>query len=101
MVLDAFSVSYGRASAYLPVIDLLHGYLRIVEEDDARARREKVTGRVLTLDRTLEDALPYLFGLLGIVEEGDPLGQVDAQVRRGAPMMRSSVSCCASRSINP
>ena len=31
-------------------------------------RREKVTGRVLALDRALEDTLPYLFGLLGIVE---------------------------------
>ncbi len=30
MVLEAFSVSHGKASAYLPVIDLLHSYFRIV-----------------------------------------------------------------------
>jgi hypothetical protein len=42
MVLDAFSVSHGKASAYLPVIDLLHGYFRISADDDARTRREKV-----------------------------------------------------------
>ena len=29
MVLEAFSVSHGKASAYLPVIDLLHGYFEI------------------------------------------------------------------------
>ena len=29
IVLDAFSVSHGKASAYLPVIDLLHGYFGI------------------------------------------------------------------------
>jgi hypothetical protein len=28
MVLEAFSVSHGKASAYLPVIDLLRGYSR-------------------------------------------------------------------------
>jgi tetratricopeptide (TPR) repeat protein len=82
MVLEAFSVSYGKASAYLPVIDLLHGYFRIAGDDDSRLRREKVMGRVLALDRMLEDALPYLFGLLGLAEGGVPLVQMDAQLRR-------------------
>ena len=58
MVLEAFSVSHGKASAYFPVIDLLHGYFRIVSDDDARARREKVNGKVLTLDRSLEARCP-------------------------------------------
>ena len=35
MVLETFSVSHGKASAYLPVLDLLHGYFKIVGEDDA------------------------------------------------------------------
>ncbi len=73
MVLETFSVSHGKASAYLPVIDLLRNYFRIAGEDDERTRREKVTGRVLALDRSLEDALPYLFSLLRIVEGDDPL----------------------------
>ena len=34
------------------------------------------------LDRSLEDTLPYLFGLLGIVEGEDPLAQMDGQIRR-------------------
>jgi hypothetical protein len=50
----------------LPLLDLLHSYFSIESLDYARKLREKVTGKVLTLDRTLEDALPYLFGLLGI-----------------------------------
>ena len=61
-VLEAYSVSHGKASAWLPVIELLNGYFRITSDDDARSRREKVNGRVQTLDRALEDALPYLFG---------------------------------------
>jgi class 3 adenylate cyclase len=81
MVLDAFSVSHGKASAYLPLIDLLRNYFNIVLEDDPRARREKVNGKVLTLDRALEDAVPYLLGMLGLVEGTDPLLQMDAQVR--------------------
>jgi class 3 adenylate cyclase/tetratricopeptide (TPR) repeat protein len=82
MVLQAFSVSYGKATAYLPVLDLLHSYFGIEPGDDARRRREKVTGKVITLDRALENALPYLFGLLGIVDGDDALAQMDAQIRR-------------------
>jgi class 3 adenylate cyclase/tetratricopeptide (TPR) repeat protein len=82
MVLETFSVSHGKASAFLPVIDLLHGYFKITGDDDLHARRVKVNGTVLTLDRALEDTLPYLFGLLGIVEGGDPLAQMDAQLKK-------------------
>ncbi|HEY6419721.1 MAG TPA: adenylate/guanylate cyclase domain-containing protein [Candidatus Binataceae bacterium] len=82
MVLETFSVSHGKASAFLPVIDLLHGYFDIKPEDDTRKRREKVTGRVLALDRSLEDALSYLFALLGLIEADDPLMQMSAEVRK-------------------
>jgi len=82
MVLETFSVSHGKASAYLPVLDLLHGYFKIAGEDDQRTRREKVTGRVIALDRNLEDTLPYLFSLLGIVEGDDSLAQMDGQIKK-------------------
>jgi len=82
MVLETFSVSHGKVSAYFPVIDLLYGYFKITSGDDARNRRERVNGKVLTLDRSLEDTIPYLFALLGIVEDRDPLAQMDAQVKK-------------------
>src|SRR5713226_8568518 len=82
MVLETVSVSHGKASAYLPVIDLLRNYFDITAGDDERKRREKVTGRVVALDRSLEDALPYVFSLLGIVEGDDPLAQMDGQIKK-------------------
>jgi tetratricopeptide (TPR) repeat protein len=82
MVLETVSVSHGKASAYLPVIDLLRNYFRIASEDDERIRREKVTGRVIALDPSLEDTLPYLISLLGIVERDDPLAQMDGQIKK-------------------
>ena len=82
MVLETFSVSHGKASTYQPVIDLLHGHFGIESADDGRKRREKVTGRVVALDRSLEDTLPYLFSLLALVEGDDPLAQMSAQVRK-------------------
>ena len=82
LVLEASSVSHGKASAYVPVVELLRKYFRIVPEDDPRQRRQKVIGKLLELDRSLEDAVPYVFGLLGIHEGNDPFAQMDAQIRR-------------------
>ena len=82
MVLETFSVSYGKASAYLPLIDLLQSYFKIVSDDETRTRREKITGRVLALDRTLEDTLPYLFALMGLSDSDDPVAQMDVQVKK-------------------
>jgi len=74
-VLEAYSVSHGKASAWLPVLELLRGYFGIANADDAPSRREKVRAALDSLDRALNDSLHYLFGLLGIVEGPDPLAQ--------------------------
>jgi class 3 adenylate cyclase/tetratricopeptide (TPR) repeat protein len=82
LVLEAFSFSHGKASAYLPVVDLLKTYFRIADRDDERTRREKVTGKVLALDRALEDTLPHLFALLGIPPGDTRLDEMDPTIRR-------------------
>jgi predicted ATPase/class 3 adenylate cyclase len=82
LVLETFSVSHGKAYPYLPLIELLKNYFQITPEDDERRRREKVGGKVLMLDRALEDTLPYLFSLLGVEEPSSSLQQMDPQVRR-------------------
>jgi class 3 adenylate cyclase/predicted ATPase len=82
LTLETFSVSHGKAYPYLPLIDLLKNYFQLAHQDDDRRRREKITGKVLTLDRSLEDTLPYLFFLLGLAEPTSPLQQMDGQIRR-------------------
>jgi predicted ATPase len=82
LVLQASSVSYGKASSYLPVIELLKTYFQIQPQDDERTRREKVIGKVLGLERTLEDTLQYLFTLLGVEDSTSSLQQMDPQIRR-------------------
>ncbi len=82
MVLEAFSVSHGKASAFLPVIDLLWSYFEISSDDDERKRREKINGKIVTLDRSLEDALPYLYGLLGLTDENNQIAEIEAQTRK-------------------
>src|SRR5438093_10958434 len=66
LILESASVSYGKATSYWPVIDLLKGYFKIQDRDDLREIREKVTGKLLTLDESLKPALPAFLTLLDV-----------------------------------
>jgi predicted ATPase/class 3 adenylate cyclase len=81
-VLESASVSYGKATPYFPVIDLLKRYAHIDDADDTRTIRAKVTGQVLTLDETLQDALPALLSLLDVLPDDSPFRQLDPPQRR-------------------
>ncbi len=63
LVLESSSVSYGRATPYLPVIGLLKNYFKISAHDSTQLIREKVTERILALDQSLQDAIPPLLDL--------------------------------------
>jgi hypothetical protein len=61
LLLESASVSYGKATPYSPVIDLLRRYCHLEDRDDHRTIRAKVTGQILTLNDVclaLLDALP-------------------------------------------
>ena len=66
LVVEGGAVSYGKATPYLPVVNLLKGYFQIDDRDDARRVREKVTGKLLTLDRILELTVPVILALLDV-----------------------------------
>ena len=83
LVLESTSVSYGKATPYLPVIDLVRAYFKVEERDEARVVREKVTGKLLTLDENLRGDLPPLLTLLGVpVAESSWAGLVAAERRQ-------------------
>ena len=82
LILESGSSSYGKATAYLPITDLLKGYFKIQDRDDPREIREKVTGKLLTLDRTLEAILPALLALLDIPVDDPQWQAIDPPQRR-------------------
>ena len=82
LVVESGSVSYGKASAYKPVIDLLKAYFQIEDADDPRRMREKVTGKVLTLDESLTSAIPPVLSLLEVPVEEEGWKDLDPSQRR-------------------
>ena len=82
LVLEAGSVSYGKATAFLPLADLLRSYFRIEDRDDTRGVRAKVTGTVLTLDHALEDTLPAVTWVLDALPPEDPFFALEPAQRQ-------------------
>jgi class 3 adenylate cyclase/tetratricopeptide (TPR) repeat protein len=82
LILQSGSVSYGKATTYLPVIDLLKGYFKVGDRETHREIREKVTGKLFTLDRALEPTLPALMALLDVPHEDAQWQALDPLQRR-------------------
>jgi class 3 adenylate cyclase/tetratricopeptide (TPR) repeat protein len=82
LVLESGAVSYGKATPYLPVIELLKAYCGIQERDDPRAIRERVAGKLLMLDRTLEPLLTPLLALLDVPVSEASWAALDPPQRR-------------------
>ena len=88
LVLEAKSISYGRATPYLPLVDFLKGYFKLLERDDPRAIREKVAAKVVRLDQSLQDSIAPVLDLLGAVPE-------DHAFRRLQPVQRQQLTARA------
>ncbi len=69
LIVESGSVSYGKATPYLPLLDLLKAYFKIHDRDNQREIREKLTGKLLTLDQSLGPTLPAFLALLDLPVE--------------------------------
>ena len=82
LILESSSVSYGKATSYLPVIDLLKNYFKIGDRDDHREIREKVTGKLFTLDDSLRLTLPAFLELFDVPVDDPSWQALDPAQRR-------------------
>jgi class 3 adenylate cyclase/tetratricopeptide (TPR) repeat protein len=82
LVLESGSVSYGKATNYLPVIELLRSYFGVEQADDPRKIRERVTGKLLALDRQLEPCVIPILWLLDVPVDDEGWSRLDPPTRR-------------------
>ena len=81
LLLEGGAVSYGKATAFLPIVDLLKGYFAIEPRDDGAAVREKVRSRTIALDTQLEHVVPAVLSLMSVTTS-DPAWEKLEPARR-------------------
>jgi class 3 adenylate cyclase/tetratricopeptide (TPR) repeat protein len=81
-VWEGRAVAHGRNIPLLPILELFRAAFDIAPQDDARATREKIAGRVLMQDATQSDLLPLVFDLLAVGDAQHPAPAMDAQARQ-------------------
>jgi class 3 adenylate cyclase/tetratricopeptide (TPR) repeat protein len=82
LVLESSSASYGRATPYLAVIELLRRYFKITVLESTESIREKISGRISTLHPALQDSLPPLLDLLDALDHEHPFRYLDPILHR-------------------
>jgi tetratricopeptide (TPR) repeat protein len=73
-ILESSPSAYGKETPYLPVIDLLKAYFQLDARDEGQVLRDKVIGKLQTLDESLGPTLPAVLALLDVPVE-DPSWQ--------------------------
>jgi class 3 adenylate cyclase len=81
-VIEAGGVSYGTATSYLPVTEILKGYFQVATSDEPATIREKVTSKLLSLDEALLPTMPALLPLLDLSPDDPQSWTLDARLRQ-------------------
>jgi class 3 adenylate cyclase len=95
LVLESASVSYGKATPYFPVVELLKRYVHVEDADDPRTVRAKVTGHILTLDEALQDTIRPCWRFWTSCRKITPFCNSIRRSAASAPSPRSSACSCA------
>jgi DNA-binding winged helix-turn-helix (wHTH) protein/tetratricopeptide (TPR) repeat protein len=74
LILATQGTAYGKATPYLPIIDLLKGYFRLEDRDDWSTVRDKVTDKLRGLAEAFTPTAPAFLTLLDVPIE-DPQWQ--------------------------
>jgi class 3 adenylate cyclase/tetratricopeptide (TPR) repeat protein len=71
VILEAASASYGKATPYYPVIQMLRRYFGIRAGEASEYIRSQVVQRIVELDPNLKDTIAPILSLLGALPAGD------------------------------
>jgi class 3 adenylate cyclase/tetratricopeptide (TPR) repeat protein len=81
-VFEATSASYGKATPYYPIIELLRRYFEVHEGESRETIRLKVQTHLIELDARLKDALPPILALLDALPEVENQGKTGTFSRK-------------------
>jgi tetratricopeptide (TPR) repeat protein len=85
LVLEATSASYGKATPYFPIGEMLRSYFAIGTGQGSEYIRNRVVTHILELDDTLKDVIPPILSLLDALPDDTICPEQSRQVNNPPP----------------
>jgi class 3 adenylate cyclase len=81
-VLEGRGEAHGKAIPMLPMLELWRAYYAIAEADTAETSREKISGKLLSMDEGYRAELPIIFDLFGVPDPANPAPAIVPEQRQ-------------------
>jgi class 3 adenylate cyclase/tetratricopeptide (TPR) repeat protein len=81
-ILEGRGVAQGKAIPMLPMLEMWRAFYEIGDADGPETTRAKIAGRLLPMDESFREALPFVFDLFGVPDPANPSPAIDPEQRQ-------------------
>ena len=81
-VLEGRGVAHGKAIPMLPMLEMWRAFYGIRDSDDPETTRARIAGRLLPMDESFREVLPFVFDLFGVPDPANPSPAIDPEQRQ-------------------
>ena len=81
-VLEGRGVAHGKAIPMLPMLEVWRAFYEIGDDDGPETTRAKIADRLLRLDDSFHEMLPFVFDLFGVPDPTNPSPAIDPEQRQ-------------------
>src|SRR5215510_2725038 len=81
-ILEGRGVAHGKAIPMLPMLEMWRAFYEIGDDDGPETTRAKIADRLLLMDESYREVLPFIFDLFGVPDPANPSPAIDPEQRQ-------------------
>lgn len=81
-VLEGRGVAHGKTIPMLPMLEMWRAFYEIGDSDSPETTRAKIADRLLLMDESFREVLPFVFDLFGVADPANPSTAIDPEQRQ-------------------
>ncbi len=74
-ILEGRGVAHGKAIPMLPMLEMWRAFYEIGDGDSPETTRARIAGRLLLMDESFREVLPFVFDLFGVPDPSEPVAR--------------------------
>src|SRR5262252_2594488 len=81
-ILEGRGVAHGKAIPMLPMLEMWRAFYEIGDDEGPETTRAKIADRLLLMDESYREVLPFIFDLFGVPDPANPSPAIDPEQRQ-------------------